>query len=527
MPKTGPVISEALENENDSRETSKAGYEHMGDIRKAQKELLSRRHFSVKNQIYLGNSLLFLAAMIMVIVLIINNDRVNNRLKFLEFVDDFSSEILQARRYEKNFFLYGTNLNDAIENIHLAESIFITESEQFSELLKGQRDRQKIFAKIGVYKSLLQQLYQHEQQEKKGLHTTPFAKKIGLKLRDYGKDILATSNAMINIEKKAIEKTLSHSRYIHISSFLALLAFLLINTSLLVSRIYSTLNRYATYARRIAAGDFRLIYPRRKFRDEFTDLAVAFNEMIKEIDTRENILIQTHKMKAVGTLTSGIAHELNNPLNNIMLTAHMILEDYHDLSDEERIDMLKDVAVETDRSKKIIRNLLDFARESKSTMESLDLSKLVADTLHLLENQIRFSGIGVDLQFMENFPKINGDVQKLQQVFVNLLLNAIDASTKGNKIQVIGRLGDTSESVKVSVIDHGQGIPKQIQSSIFDPFFTTKVKGQGTGLGLSVSHGIIAKHGGSIKVESEEGSGSCFTITFPIINFPGINTFTF
>jgi two-component system NtrC family sensor kinase len=526
MPKTGPVISEALENENDSKETTKAVYGHMGDIRKAQEELLSRKHFSVRSQIYLGNSLLFLAALVMMIVLIINNDRVYSRLKFLEFVNDFSSEILQARRYEKNFFLYGTNLNDAIENIHLAESIFITESVQFSELLEGQKDRQKIFAKIGVYKSLLQQLYQHEQQEQKGFRTTPFAKKVGLELRDYGKDILATSNAMMNIEKKAIEKTLRHSRYIHISSFLALLAFLFINTSLLVSRIYSTLNRYTTYARRIAAGDFSLIYPRRKFRDEFTELAVAFNEMIKEIDTREAILIQTHKMKAVGTLTSGIAHELNNPLNNIMLTAHMILEDYHDLSDEERIDMLKDMAKETDRSKKIIRNLLDFARESTSTMESLDLSKLVADTLHLLENQTRFSGIGVDLQFMENFPKINGDAQKLQQVFVNLLLNAIDASTKGNKIQVIGRLGDTSDSVKVSVIDYGQGISKQMQSSIFDPFFTTKVKGQGTGLGLSVSHGIIAKHGGSIEVESEEGRGSCFTITFPVINFPGINTFT-
>jgi len=526
MPKKGPVISEALENENDSKGTTKAVYEHMGDIRKAREELLSRRHFSVRKQIYLGNSLLFLAALVMMIVLIINNDRVYKRLKFLEFVNDFSSEILQARRYEKNFFLYGTNLNDAIENIHLAESIFITESDQFSELLEGQRDRQKIFAKIGTYKSLLQQLYQHEQQEQKGFRTTPFAKKIGLELREYGKDILATSNAMKNIEKKAIEKTLSHSRYIHISSFLALLAFLIINASLLVNRIYSTLKRYATYARRIAAGDFSLIYPRRKFRDEFTDLAVAFNEMIKEIDSREAILIQTHKMEAVGTLTSGIAHELNNPLNNIMLTAHMMLEDYHDLPDEERIEMLTDIAGETKRAKKIIRNLLDFARESTSTMKAFDLPKLVADTLKLLENQIRFSGVIVDYHFPENFPKIDGDTQKLQQVFVNLILNALDASTKGNKIQVIGRIDDTADSVKVSVIDYGHGIPKHIQTSIFDPFFTTKVKGQGTGLGLSVSHGIIAKHGGTLTVESEEGSGACFTITFPVINFPGINTFT-
>jgi len=526
MLKKGPVISEVLENENDSKETTKAVYEHMGDIRKVNAALLARRHFSVRKQIYLGNAMVFLVALIMLIMLIFNNNRVHNRFRFLEFVNDFSSEILQARRYEKNFFLYGTNLNDAIENIHLAEAIFIRESDQFSALLEGQKNLQTIFAKIGVYKSLLQQLLQHEQQSQTEFYTLPFAKKIELELRDYGKDILATSNAMITIEKKAIEKTLSHSRNIHIYSFLALLIVLIGNTFLLVNRLYSMFARYATFTQRIAAGDFRLITPHRKFRDEFTDLAVAFNEMIKEIDLREAILIQTHKMEAVGTLTSGIAHELNNPLNNIMLTAHMLLEDYHDLPDEERIEMLTDVADETKRAKTIIRNLLDFARESTSNMKSLDLPKLVADTIKLLENQIRFSGIIVDYHFPENFPKIDGDIQKLQQVFVNLILNALDASTKGNKIQVIGRINDTADSVKVSVIDYGHGIPKHIQTSIFEPFFTTKLKGQGTGLGLSVSHGIIAKHGGNLTVESEEGSGACFTITFPVINFPGIDTFT-
>jgi len=521
------AISESQNNENYTQKATHAVHEHKGDIQKAQEALLSRKHFSVRNQIYLGNALLFLVALIMVAVLIINNDRMHNRLKFLEFVNDFSSEILQARRYEKNFFLYGTNLDDAIKNINLAESIFITKSNQFSELLKEQGDRQKIFAEISAYKSLLQQLSRNKQQGQAEFHTLPFAKKIESQLRDYGKDILITSKTMITIEKKAIEKTLNHSRSIHIYSFLALLIFVIINTSLLVNRIYSTLTQYAAYARRVAAGDFRLILPRRKFRDEFTDLAVAFNEMIKELNSREAILIQTHKMKAVGTLTSGIAHELNNPLNNIMLTADMLLEDYHNLPDEERIEMLTDIANETDRAKKIIRNLLDFARESTSTMESIDLSKLVVETLLLLENQIRFSGITIDSQFPKNFPKIDGDAQKLQQVFVNLILNAIDASTKGNKIQVIGKIGDTADSVKVSVIDHGHGIPKHIQTSIFDPFFTTKSKGQGTGLGLSVSHGIIAKHGGTLEVESEKGSGSCFTITFPVINFPEIHTFTF
>ncbi len=495
----------------------------MEDTQKAQQALLSRRHFSVRNQIYLGNVLVFLFVVVIAVILIFNNYQVQERLEFLEFVNDFSSEIQQARRYEKNYFLYGTNLSDAIENIHLAKLIFVAESETFSELQDHQA-RQVILNKIESYESLLGQLFEPQRQDAAGMHTTSFPKQIETRLREYGQEILETAQTMMTVEKRSLEKTLSRSRYIHIYSILVLLVFLAINASLLVGRIYSTLNRYSAYAQRIASGDFKLILPHRKFRDEFTELAVAFNEMIKELDTREAILIQTHKMRAVGTLTAGVAHELNNPLNNIMLTVHTLLEDYHDLSKEEQIDMLKDVAAETDRSKKIIRNLLDFARESTSLMESLDLSEVLKGTLHLLENQIRLSGVTVDIQFADDLPRIHGDVQKLQQVFVNLLLNALDASSKGGSIQVIGCLGEKADSVKVSVIDYGHGIPRHILSLIFDPFFTTKPKSKGTGLGLSVSQGIVAKHGGTIDVKSEEGSGSSFTVTFPVITFP-VDTF--
>ncbi len=132
----------------------------------------------------------------------------------------------------------------------------------------------------------------------------------------------------------------------------------------------------------------------------------------------------------------------------------------------------------------------------------------------------------MDLKFADNFPKIHGDTQKIQQVFVNLLLNALDASTKGKKLQIMGTLGNTGDTIKVNVIDYGQGIAKHILSFVFDSFFTTKSKGKGTGLGVSVSQGIIATHGGTITAKSEEGSGSCFTIVFPIVNFPEIHTFS-
>lgn len=508
------------ENEDrDIQENTQVVFDRMKGAKKASADLLARPHFSVRNQIYVGNVFVFILALIMVIVVVVDNEKVQRKLEFLEFVNEFVSEIQQARRYEKNYFLYGTNLTDAIENIQMAESIFVTNSDRFSELLGGQEAQRGFISKIDAYETLLDALSLREIKDPIPIYTTSFSKEIEVQLRDKGKEVLISAQIMMSIEKKALNKTLSRSRYIHMISIFGLLIFLAINTFLLVRRIYSSFNRFATYAKRIAAGDFSPIVPQRNYRDEFTDLAIVINDMISEIDSREAVLIQTHKLKAVGTLTAGVAHELNNPLNNIMLTVHMMLEDYEELSKADVVEMLEDVAKETDRSKKIIRNLLDFARESSATMESLNLSKLVKNTIKLLQNQIRFSGISLDYQFADNLPKIQGDSQKLEQVLVNLLLNAVDASHDGGKILVIGRLGEKGDTVKVSVIDYGHGIPRHILSSIFDPFFTTKEKGKGTGLGLSVSQGIIAKHGGKLEVSSDEGSGSSFTITFPIIGF--------
>jgi len=238
------------------------------------------------------------------------------------------------------------------------------------------------------------------------------------------------------------------------------------------------------------------------------------------LESREAVLIQSHKMRAIGTLTAGVAHELNNPLNNITITAHMLLEDYDRLSDEERKEMVRDVVNEAGRSKGIISDLLDFARESGSQLESLDLLEILRETINLVSNQIRLSGIKMELQSRGYLPCIHGDRQQLMQAFLNLILNAVDASSKGGKIQVLVVPSDEPGYVAVKVIDFGSGIPEHILDSIFDPFFTTKTGVKGTGLGLSVSQGIVGKHGGRILVSSEQGKGSTFTVTLPVTTIP-------
>jgi two-component system, NtrC family, sensor kinase len=494
-------------------------YDRMEVIDQARMALLDRKRFSVKNQIYIANALVFIFALGVAVVLISNIYKIRTRMEFLEVVQEFTVEIQQARRYEKNFFLYKTNLDDALENIHLANSIFSGNTEQFT-LILGYKKQQSFLQQLEAYAGLLEELKTVERNEPTRLADAQFMAKIENELRQHGKNIVTAAQTLMENERAALAMNLDRKRDIQILSLVILLLLLIINAYLLVSRIFANLTRFSGYAQRIAAGDFTPITPVRRYRDEFTDLAVAINEMIKEIANREAALIQTHKMRAIGTLTAGVAHELNNPMNNIMLTVHMLMEDYTALSDDERMDMLKDAADETARAKNIVSNLLDFARESASMIQTLDLEKLLKDTIQLAENQVRMSGIKIELQVTENLPPIHGDGQKLQQVFLNLILNAVDVSTKGSKILVMALPHENPDHIAVKVIDYGQGIPGHILPSIFDPFFTTKAKGKGTGLGLSVSQGIVAKHGGKILVSSKEGSGSIFTVVLPVTTFP-------
>jgi len=515
-----------------SRERSSAGGEGPAQDRKqgglqeeiraaesVREALLTRRRFSLRLQIYLGFMLVFLFAVGISAALLATMYEVEEKLRILEIVNDYVIEIQQARRFEKNYFLYGTNLSDALENVFKAKDVFERNQEALESIL-AKDGRSVSPPDIRRYEGLLKELSDLDQEGKTPALVQKRKKEIELELRRQGQKMVSFAQNLMSREKAAVSKALARSRTIHISSLVVLLFFILINAYLLGSRILRSINRFTSHARRIASGDSTPIMPTRAFRDEFTELAVALNHMLQELESREAVLIQSHKMRAVGTLTAGVAHELNNPMNNITLTAHMLLEDYDSLSDDERREMMEDVVSEAKRSKHIISNLLDFARESGSQLEPLDLRRLLQDTITLAANQIKLSGIRIEFQATDNLPRVHGDSQQLRQVFLNLILNAIDASRKGERIQVVVLPADDPNYVAVKVIDAGEGIPGHILGSIFDPFFTTKGKGKGTGLGLSVSQGIIAKHGGRIRVSSREGRGSTFTVTLPVTTIP-------
>jgi two-component system NtrC family sensor kinase len=162
-----------------------------------------------------------------------------------------------------------------------------------------------------------------------------------------------------------------------------------------------------------------------------------------------------------------------------------------------------------------VKGLLEFSRQSETRQEPVDINEVLVKTLNLIESQALFFNVDVLREWQPDLPQVEGDGSELQQVFMNLIVNAVQSMSEKGTIRIVTRYDAAADQVEVNVADTGRGIPRELIDRIFDPFFTTKASGQGTGLGLSIAYGIITKHGGTIAVESELGVGTRFTIRFP------------
>jgi signal transduction histidine kinase len=266
---------------------------------------------------------------------------------------------------------------------------------------------------------------------------------------------------------------------------------------------------------KIAHGDFTPIPESECQSQEFFSLFKAFNRMIQELEHHQEQVIQSGKIAAIGTLTSGIAHELNNPINNIVLTAEALKEDFPQLNQEESLGMIQDILVQSERAGEIVKTLLDFSRSEHPEFVVTSIAGVIRETLKLVRNQIALAGVEVETDLPGDLPSIHGDPKSLQQVFLNLFINAIQAMKDGGILAVRSFTGEDGHWLKVEVKDTGPGIDSEDLPHVFEPFFTTKEVGRGTGLGLSVSYGIVQKHGGHIEVQSQKGRGAIFTVLLP------------
>jgi two-component system NtrC family sensor kinase len=252
-------------------------------------------------------------------------------------------------------------------------------------------------------------------------------------------------------------------------------------------------------------------------------LQKAFKEMVSAMGRRrmesQNRLIMSEKQASVGRLAAGVAHEINNPLTGVLTYTHMLLR-RKDLGEDVRAD-LQTIAEATERVRKIVKGLLDFSRQTTPDREKVDVNQLVGSTIALMENQALVKGVDVKFNPGDKLPPVSMDRNQFQGVLLNILINGLDATKAGDTVTITSKNSKLvneagQEGVEISITDTGCGIPPEHINKLFDPFFTTKEVGHGTGLGLAVSLGIVQRHGGSIRVQSEVGKGSTFTLWVPL-----------
>jgi signal transduction histidine kinase len=248
--------------------------------------------------------------------------------------------------------------------------------------------------------------------------------------------------------------------------------------------------------------------------DEFGRLALAISDMSHRLRQQRDAIRHTDRLGTVGTLAAGIAHELGTPLNVVSGQAALIAGGR--LTAEETHERANDIKEEAERMTSIIRQLLDFARQKPEARQAVDLSELIHRTCDLMKPLAVEANVRVQIEEVGHRPCVTGQASQLQQVFTNLISNAIAAMPDGGIVRVVVLAADDKNNVRVDISDTGTGISADDLPRVFEPFFTTKKVGQGTGLGLSIAYGIVSEHGGEITVSSSPGHGATFRITLPL-----------
>ena len=246
--------------------------------------------------------------------------------------------------------------------------------------------------------------------------------------------------------------------------------------------------------------------------EAFNDMARSLKDHNDQLQKMHHQLAITEKLTALGKMAAGVAHEINNPLGGILLYSNIVLEDIPE--DSPARENIQKIIYQTNRCKEIVQSLLDFAKTSTSAMLPLQINQIIYTSLRLVRDQSMFHGIEVEASLAENLPETIGDRSRLEEVFLNLFINAADAMKGSGKLTIITGL-NRNKSIRISISDTGKGIDNEHFSHIFEPFFTTKEPGEGTGLGLSIVYGIIQKHNGTIDAECTPGAGTTFIISLP------------
>jgi two-component system, NtrC family, sensor kinase len=433
-----------------------------------------------------------------------NMNLVLTKLRFVEIADDLNSSFLEMRISEKNYFLYKDRtaldeINNKISSV--LESVETTKADITRAIGEDNLSQLKIY--LNRYARAIEEL---RSRSAKDLQSGSKLRAEGQKLREFFKTIT-------KLERNNVNDLILRSKEVLYISFLIILLLSVIGGRIVSRNIVNSMREIEGLAVSISKGDFTKIEDIAST-DECGSVIRAINIMSEELKNREEEIIQSKKLASLGTLTAGVAHELRNPLNNISMVAQNFVDMYDSLSRDQRIELMGRVEEETKRIEEIVKNLLDFAKPKVADLKEADINSAIRKAVQLMQNTLDISNIELTLSLDSSVPHVFIDRPQMQQVLVNLILNAVQSMSPGGKLFIkTHAVGE--DSVTIEVRDTGKGIPPEFLPHIFDPFFSTKGV-EGTGLGLSISYGIIRNHRGTIRVESAVNAGTAFTIELPV-----------
>ena len=431
------------------------------------------------------------------------------KVRLVEICDDFKSGILEARRYEKNYLLYGhkDDLRQGMDYLRTTEAA-LDQAESMAIWKRSQLLLKSLRNELHDYAALLLAA------PPASLASSPEGQAAVAQLRVLGKRLVDDSVRLAAMERQRILEIITElnaNLVVSLVGMVALGAVMLIGTRHYVIRPLRIVEKTT---RRIARGEFDPV-DEPTTGDEVESVMRAFNHMVAELEHRQEHLVQAQKMASIGTLSSGIAHQLNNPLNNIATSCHLLTEELGGKAGKLGDRMLANIRQEVFRARDIVKGLLEFSRHKDFHLADHPLREMVDRSLSLVSSQMP-PNIEITVDVPEGLTA-RMDPQNMQEALINMLINAGHAMEgRAGAISVTAGPGSKEGFVTITVSDTGKGIPEAQLERVFDPFFTTKEEGRGTGLGLYVVYGIVQRHEGRIRLESMENRGTDIIIDLPV-----------
>jgi len=460
---------------------------------------------------------------------------IEKKVQFEEVVTEFFDTTLEMRRFEKNFFLY-EKMNDYQESIRYAVKAqgILDNSLKGYKRLQVTRELKILRDDFDQYALLMSQfvlINKHDTERRLAMEKS---------IRKRGKEITTLAEDISKAERRRLQTLLNDMQRILIVSFIILSILGIVIGQVLSRMVVRPLKYLEESMKGITEGKLDTVSIDSNDR-EIVSLTAAFNKMLKELELRQKHLVQREKLASLGTLLSGVAHELNNPLSNISSSSQILSEEMEDTDIAFKKELLSQIEEQTDRAKNIVRSLLEFSRDKEFKKEEVSLKNLFEETILFIKGEIP-TKVGIAFDIPGDIV-IFADKQRIQQAFLNLIKNAIQAIPYEGNVSILatkhlynwkieekpevcdypqyrgkctGKCPADQDTVDIEIKDTGGGIPAEVLPRIFDPFFTTKDVGKGSGLGLSIVQEIIEDHDGCIGVDSEVGKGTTFLIRLPL-----------